>query len=161
MFISPHINSIEKSAQRTLQHTSESPQQSLRVPIILFQNNSEISRITFCDRTWMFSCMWGYPYTWMGEDTLYLLPENQKLNSRCKFVVKMVYSSNIFKIAGIIFLHEEQFCVRMSIAYLYNRIKRYIWYKVFPYLCIEWPKHQQSLILPLNHIKNQIILTLV
>ena len=51
----------------------------------------------------------GYPYTWMREDTLYmyLLPENQSLNSRCKFVVKMVYSSNIFKIAGIIFLHEE------------------------------------------------------
>ena len=43
----------------------------------------------------------------LREDTLYLLPENQSLNWRWKFVVKMVYSSNIFKIAGIIFRHEE------------------------------------------------------
>ena len=55
----------------------------------------------------MFYACGGYPYTWMREDTLYLLSEDQSLNSRCNFVVKMAYSSNIFKIAGIIFLHEE------------------------------------------------------
>ena len=36
-----------------------------------------------------------------------MLPENQNLNSRFKFFVKMVYLSDIVKIAGIIFLHEE------------------------------------------------------
>ena len=55
----------------------------------------------------MLSCMWGLSINMDEEDTLYLLPENQSLNSQCKCVVKMVYSSNIFKIDGIIFLHEE------------------------------------------------------
>ena len=55
----------------------------------------------------MFYACGGFPYTLMREDTLYLLCEDWSLNSRCNFVVKMVYSSNIFKIVGIIFLREE------------------------------------------------------
>ena len=153
MFISPHINSIEKSAQRTLQNTSESPQQSLRVPIILFQNNSEISRTTFCDRTWMFSCMWGLSIHMDAWG--HLIPVARK--SKFELTLQICCENGIF-------VQHFQDCWnylptwriimcsnQYSIAIL--PYKRYIWYKVFPYLCIEWPKHQQSLILPLNHTK--------
>ena len=55
----------------------------------------------------MFSCIWGLSIHIDALGHLNLLSKDQSLNSRCKFVVKMVYLSNIFKIVGIISLHEE------------------------------------------------------
>ena len=93
MFISPHINSIENSAQRTLQNTSESPQQSLRVPIIKITPRFPVP--LFVIGRECFHACGGYPYTWMREDTLYLLPENQSLS-------KLLYFHFVFPYRGAV-----------------------------------------------------------
>ena len=55
----------------------------------------------------MFSCMWGLSIHMDARGHLIPVARKSKFEFTLQFVVKILYLSNIFKIAGIIFLNEE------------------------------------------------------
>ena len=101
-------------------------------PTLLFKTTQRFTISVFAIGCECFSACGVYPYTRVCKGTKNLALEDYILISRCKFVAKMVLSSNIYLVIGINFQHEEEFC-----GIFMGQHKKVIRHKLFPCYSVQ------------------------